>query len=72
MMWGQPPSAVRRTKSGCSFNEFIRATSQLNAGTNPLVPAFFLCHPERSCRARSARQCSRRVPTLATNAHTPR
>jgi len=46
-VWGQPPlrqaqgrlSAVRRAKPGCFF-EFIRATSQLNAGTI-LGPGFF-------------------------------
>jgi hypothetical protein len=42
-MWGQPPSAVRRAKPGSSNREeFIRATSQLNAGTVFLGPGFFL------------------------------
>ena len=43
-MWGHPPSAVRaEAKPGCSLYIILSGqTSQLTAGTNPLVPAFLL------------------------------
>jgi hypothetical protein len=42
-MWGQPLSAVRPGEARLlSPHKFIRATSQLNAGTIFSVPAFFL------------------------------